>query len=56
MGRDAYACHVLDLYNREIVGWSVGKNKDADLVLEAMKSIPYELLGKFKLSHGSRGH
>lgn len=38
-----YACFVLDLYNREIVGWSVGKNKDADLVLEAMKSIPYEL-------------
>ncbi|NYS35815.1 IS3 family transposase, partial [Streptococcus danieliae] len=42
-GRWCYACLVLDLYNREIVGWSVGPHKTADLVLEAMRSIPYDL-------------
>lgn len=32
-----YICVLLDLFNREIVGWSVGENKRADLVLQAFK-------------------
>lgn len=53
-GRWCYACLVLDLYNREIVGWSVGPHKTADLVLEAMRSIPYDLT-KVDVFHTDRG-
>lgn len=53
-GKCCYACLILDLYNREIVGWSVGSNKNADLVLEAMKSIPYDL-DKVEVFHTDRG-
>ena len=53
-GKQCQACLILDLYNREIVGWSVGSNKNADLVLEAMKSIPYDL-DKVEVFHTDRG-
>ena len=53
-GKWCYACLILDLYNREIVGWSVSSNKNADLVLDAMKSIPYDL-DKVEVFHTDRG-
>jgi transposase InsO family protein len=49
-----YTCLILDLYNREIVGWSVGPNKTADLVLQAMSSIPYDLR-QVDIFHTDRG-
>ena len=42
------------MYNREIIGVSVGEHKTADLVLEAMKSIPYSLKDT-ELFHTDRG-
>ncbi|WP_371414974.1 IS3 family transposase [Streptococcus danieliae] len=52
-GKWCYACLVLDLYNREIVGWSVGPHKTADLVIEAMRSIPYDLTSEDTLLLGT---
>lgn len=49
-----YCCLVLDLYNREIVGMSVGKHKTADLVMEALNTIPYSLK-EVDLFHTDRG-
>ena len=34
-----YICILLDLYNREIVGYSCGKHKDAKLVYDAFAKI-----------------
>ena len=34
-GKWCYICVLIDLFNREIVSWSVGENKTADLVLLA---------------------
>ena len=34
-----YICLVLDLHNREIIGYAAGKKKDAALVLKALSSI-----------------
>ena len=31
-GKQNYICLMLDLYNREIVGYAASKNKDAELV------------------------
>lgn len=38
-----YICLIMDLWNREIIGWSVGEHKNALLVQEAFYSIPYTL-------------
>jgi len=37
---------VEDLYSRAIIGYSYGKNMDADLVIEAIKNA--QIKGKFK--------
>lgn len=50
----AYVCLILDLFNREIIGLSLGWHKTADLVKEAIQSIPYALT-KVKLFHSDRG-
>ena len=34
-GKWCYICVLIDLFNREIIGWSIGENKTADLVLLA---------------------
>lgn len=49
-----YVCFISDVYNREIVGYAVGENKDADLVLKALQTIDYNLddVGCF---HSDRG-
>ena len=38
-----YICILLDLYNREIVGYSCGKHKDAKLVYDAFAKITTNL-------------
>ena len=52
--RWAYVCFIIDLYNREIIGLSVGWHKTAELVKQAIQSIPYALT-KVKLFHSDRG-
>lgn len=50
----AYVCLIIDLFNREIIGLSVGWHKTAELVKQAIQSIPYALT-KVKLFHSDRG-
>lgn len=52
--RWCYICVMVDLFNREIVGYSVGKHKDASLVANALNSIPYDLT-KVSYLHSDRG-
>lgn len=49
-----YICAIIDLHNREIIGYAAGKNKSADLVKEAIYSIKYPL-NKIKIFHTDRG-
>jgi putative transposase len=49
-----YICFLIDLYNREIVGYSVGEKKDAALVQRAFASVKYPL-GQVKVFHTDRG-
>ena len=49
-----YICAIIDLNNREIIGYAAGKNKSADLVKEAIYSIKYPL-NKIKIFHTDRG-
>ena len=53
-GKWNYICLMLDLYNREIVGYAAGKNKNAKLVEKALYSIKYDLR-KIDLFHSDRG-
>src|SRR5699024_6087861 len=50
-----YVCFLLDLYNREIVGYSAGKHKDAALVQRAFVKVkqPLETLKIFYKNHVS---
>ena len=49
-----YICILLDLHNREIVGYSCGKNKDAKLVYDAFAKIKNESKEYLCFSYGSR--
>lgn len=49
-----YICLIVDLWNREIVGFSVGRNKTAKLVYEAFESISYPL-NRINIFHTDRG-
>ena len=49
-----YICILLDLYNRKIIGFSVGERKDAALVSRAFASVPCDL-SQIKLFHTDRG-
>lgn len=49
-----YICLFIDLFNREIVGDSAGKNKDANLVSKAISRINHNL-EQIKLFHTDRG-
>lgn len=49
-----YMCLFIDLFNREIVGYSAGKNKDANLVSKAISRINHNL-EQIKLFHTDRG-
>ena len=54
-GKWNYVCLMLDLYNREIVGYAAGKHKDAKLVRKAISTIKYDL-SKIELFHTDRGN
>jgi putative transposase len=54
LGNWNYVCFVLDLFNREIVGHAVGEHKSAELVQEALSTIPYDC-SKIEIFHTDRG-
>ena len=49
-----YVCFILDLFNREIVGYSSGPNKSVDLVLQAIETIEHSLTN-VEIFHTDRG-
>ena len=49
-----YICLIVDLWNREIVGFSAGRNKTAELVYQAFESISYPL-NRINIFHTDRG-
>jgi putative transposase len=51
----AYICILLDLHNREIIGYSAGPNKDANLVYQAFLNCKYPL-SDIKIFHTDRGN
>ena len=54
-GQWNYICVLVDLFNREIIGYSAGKNKDANLVSKAFASIKSNL-SKIRICHTDRGN
>lgn len=53
-GKWNYICILIDLHNREIIGYGCGKNKDTALVMEAFASVKIPLY-KISLFHTDRG-
>jgi len=53
-GKWNYICLLLDLFNREIIGYSSGPNKDAKLVEKAFFSTGIDL-SKIQIFHTDRG-
>ena len=49
-----YICTIIDLHNREIVGYSCGQKKNAELVHRAFAKI-HSNLGNIKYFHSDRG-
>lgn len=49
-----FICFIMDLFNREIIGFSVGDKKDANLVVEAFRNIDFSLK-EIELFHSDRG-
>ena len=54
-GKWNYICLILDLWNREIIGYAVGVQKNAELVYQAFRKIPYDL-SKINIFHTDRGN
>lgn len=54
-GKWNYICTLLDLHNKEVIGYSAGKTKGADLVYEAFLSCTYPLT-EIKIFHTDRGN
>lgn len=50
-----YICVLVDLFNREIIGYSAGKNKDANLVSKAFSRVNVNL-EKIQIFHTDRGN
>lgn len=50
-----YICVLVDLFNREIIGYSAGKNKDAALVSKAFSRVEVNL-DKIQIFHTDRGN
>ena len=55
VGKWNYICLILDLWNREIIGYAAGVHKDAKLVYQASQRIPYDL-SKINIFHTDRGN
>ena len=49
-----YICILLDLHNREIIGFSAGAHKDAQLVFDAFATVPVPL-DQIQIFHTYRG-
>ncbi|MFA8440175.1 IS3 family transposase [Pueribacillus sp. YX66] len=49
-----YICVLVDLYNREIIGYSAGPNKSTGLVQRAFSTVKYNL-NRLELFHTDRG-
>ena len=54
-GKWNYICILIDLFNREIVGYAAGKNKDAGLVNRAFGKVSSPL-SKINIFHTDRGN
>ena len=50
-----YVCLLVDLFNREIIGYSAGPNKDAPLVYRALAKVKTKL-DDITLFHTDRGN
>ena len=54
-GKWNYICLIIDLYNREIIGYSAGEHKTADLVYKAFGKIKGNL-NNINIFHTDRGN
>ncbi len=54
-GKWHYICLLIDLFNREIIGYNAGLNKTAELVQQAFHKIT-RLLKQITLFHTDRGN
>jgi transposase InsO family protein len=54
-GKWNYICLIIDLFNREFIGYAAGKKKNAELVTEAFKSIKRPL-DQINILHTDRGN
>ncbi|ALV21533.1 Mobile element protein [Carnobacterium antarcticum] len=54
-GQWNYVCLFVDLFNREIIGYSAGNRKDAQLVYQALATIKTDLTN-IKVFHTDRGN
>lgn len=54
-GKWNYICLILDLWNREIVGYAAGVHKNAELVYKAFSKISYNL-NNINIFHTDRGN
>lgn len=50
-----YTCVLIDLFNREIIGFSAGPNKTANLVKQAFQTVPGNLKN-IRIFHTDRGN
>ncbi len=50
-----YICILVDIFNREIIGFSAGKNKSAELVKKAFQSVKGDLQD-IQIFHTDRGN
>ena len=51
-----YICTIMDLYNRETIGYSAGSHKNSQLVFKAFSSIKHDLslVGLFHKDRGKK--
>lgn len=54
-GKWNYICLIIDLFNREIIGYAAGEHKTADLVYKAFSKIKYNL-NNINIFHTDRGN
>ena len=50
-----YICVLVDLFNREIIGYSAGKNKNSNLVMQAFSKVKINLK-QIQIFHTDRGN
>ncbi len=54
-GKWNYICLILDLWNREIIGYAAGIHKNSELVYQAFRKISYDL-SRINIFHTDRGN